>query len=55
MGTAKSLSLANTESVWKSRGESRELQEQRKLEVRRVLEKLQKQRTQSLVSQMFQS
>ena len=51
----KNRPFNDTESVWKHGRESRELQKQRKLEVRRLLEELQKQKTKRLVSEMFKS
>jgi hypothetical protein len=41
-------------SVWRKNKESHVLQKQRQLEVRRVLEKLQKQKTKQIISEMFQ-
>jgi hypothetical protein len=50
----KGMAIGNSESVWRHRRESRELQEQRKLEVRSLLKKMQEQKTKQIISEMFQ-
>jgi hypothetical protein len=50
----KNRPFNDTESVWKHRRESRELQKQRTLEVRRLLKEMQEKKTKQIISEMFQ-